>query len=287
MSSVKLFAERIAAQCEQKCIISLSHKSYYFSTIGTKISVLKIAYFHHISTQEVNIMSQKASNRKTVFILFCLLVGFVVVSPVYSDFQVNTYTTNAQSRTAASCSDNGDFVVVWHSNGSNYGDLISESIQGQRFASDGSFLDSQFQVNTYTTGDQYYPAVDVDSDGDFVVIWHSYGSNFGDLDESIQGQRSNSDGSFLGSQFQVNTYTTSLQEQPAVCSDSDGDFVVVWDSQGSHYGDTSSWSVQGRQYVQPGAVPTLSNTFTIILLVLLAMLGVMFLINKKDHPGRE
>ena len=32
----------------------------------------------------------------------------------------------------------------------------------------------------------------------------------------------------VGSEFQVNTYTTSLQSRPSVSTAADGDFVVVW-----------------------------------------------------------
>ena len=45
----------------------------------------------------------------------------------------------------------GDFVVVWESDGSSGTDTSGDSIQGQRYASDGSTQGAQFQVNTYTT----------------------------------------------------------------------------------------------------------------------------------------
>ena len=48
----------------------------------------------------------------------------------------------------------GDFVVVWTSDGSFGTDTSYCSIQGQRYASDGSAQGAQFQVNTYTTSDQ-------------------------------------------------------------------------------------------------------------------------------------
>ena len=48
----------------------------------------------------------------------------------------------------------------------------------------------QFQVNTYTTRDQYSPAVAVDGQGNFVVAWESFGSSGTDTDSfSIQAQR--------------------------------------------------------------------------------------------------
>ena len=73
--------------------------------------------------------------------------------------------------------------------------------------------------------------VAVDTDGDFVVVWPSY-----DLRDSssysIQGQRYASDGSPLGGELRISSYTSS-QKRPLVAVDADGDFVVVWDSKGS------------------------------------------------------
>ena len=101
----------------------------------------------------------------------------------------------------------GDFVVVWASYGSFGTDsALSASVQGQRFASDGSAQGAQFQVNSYTSRDQVYPSVAADADGDFVVVWESLGSSGTDTTVfSIQGQRYASDGSTQGAEFQVNT----------------------------------------------------------------------------------
>ena len=60
----------------------------------------------------------------------------------------------------------------------------------QRHASDGSPVDGQFQVNTYTTGLQGPATVSSDGAGGFVVVWKSNGSGGGDTNgSSIQGQR--------------------------------------------------------------------------------------------------
>jgi hypothetical protein len=34
-------------------------------------------------------------------------------------------------------------------------------------------LGAELQVNTYTPGRQYAPAIGIDADGDFVVVWES------------------------------------------------------------------------------------------------------------------
>ena len=175
-------------------------------------------------------------------------------SAVGSQFQVNTYTTDFQQDPCVAADADGDFVVVWRSNGSAGGDISGRSIQGQRYSSAGSALGSQFQVNTYTTDPQIDPSVAVDADGDFVVAWASYGSSGGDNDGySIQGQRYNSAGSAVGGEFQVNTYTTSYQYTPSVAADPDGDFVVAWASYGSPGTDASGTSVQARRYNSAGS----------------------------------
>jgi hypothetical protein len=56
-----------------------------------------------------------------------------------------------------------------------------------------------------------------------------------------------------GPQFQVNTYTTHLQEFPSVAMDSSGNFVVVWHSAGSAGSDSFDYSVQGQRYDASGA----------------------------------
>jgi hypothetical protein len=88
---------------------------------------------------------------------------------------------------------NGGFVVVWQSNGSSGTDSgssgIQYSVQGQRYASDGSTEGGEFQVNTYTTSYQRFSSVDAAPDGDFVVTWTSRGSFGTDMDGSVHGQR--------------------------------------------------------------------------------------------------
>jgi hypothetical protein len=174
-------------------------------------------------------------------------------TPQGSQFQVNTYTTNFQWLPAVALDSNGDFVVVWQSNGSSSGDTSVYSIQGQRYNAAGTPQGSQFQINTYTTSAQAHPAISLDSDGDFVVVWQSNGSSGGDTSGySIQGQRYNAAGTPQGSQFQVNSYATSTQRFPAISLDSTGDFVIVWDSNGSSGGDTSGYSIQGQRYNAAG-----------------------------------
>ncbi len=182
-----------------------------------------------------------------------------------SEFQVNGYTTGWQIRPAVAMDADGDFVVVWQSAGSYGSDVGSYSIQGQRFSANGDAAGGQFQVNTYTTLGQVLPDVAMNADGDFVVVWQSYGSSTDPLDSSVQGRLFNADGTPGSPQAQVNTYTTGHQKRPAVGADREGNFVVVWDSVGSPGTDSEGLSIQGRVYASNG-VPAPSqiqvNTYT-------------------------
>ena len=161
------------------------------------------------------------------------------------EFQINTYTTGDQRAAAVAADANGNFVVVWSSptqDGSGFG------IFGQRYSPDGAPSGPEFRVNTYTTGDQRYPAVATDSSGDFVVAWTSNtqdGAGFG-----IFGQRFAGTGAPLGPEFRINTFTTGDQIGAAVGSDGSGNVVVAWSSNGQ---DGSSFGVFGQRYASGGA----------------------------------
>jgi hypothetical protein len=169
-------------------------------------------------------------------------------APVGSETQVNTYTTGSQGAVAVATDGAGNFVVVWESAGSAESDTSIRSIQGQRYDSTGTPAGAQFQVNTYTTGEQGSPSVATDGGGNFVVVWESYGSVGSDTSyRSIQGQRYDRTGTPVGAQFQVNTYTTGHQRNSAVVSDGVGSFVA-WQSEGGAGSDTSDLSIQGQRY---------------------------------------
>src|SRR5262245_43114449 len=88
-------------------------------------------------------------------------------------------------------------------------------------SSQGMPMGPEFRVNTYTYTGQGEVAVATDSAGDFVVVWQSYSQ---DPMTGVFGQRFSSSGAPLGLEFRVNTYMKSFQGEPAVASDSAGNF---------------------------------------------------------------
>jgi hypothetical protein len=104
----------------------------------------------------------------------------------------------------------------------------------------------EFRVNTYTTSDQFAPAV-IAAGGNFVVIWRSADQD--GSGDGIFGQRYDATGAPQGAEFRVNTYTTGNQLAPAVAADAVGNFVVVWSSYDQ---DGSGYGVFGQRYDATG-----------------------------------
>jgi S-layer family protein len=140
------------------------------------------------------------------------------------EFRVNSYTTLDQQRARVASDPAGNFVVTWHSDGQ---DGSTYGIFAQRYDSLGMPAGPEFQVNTYTTGYQKYPSIAALGSG-FVVVWGGDSAlppGFG-----VVGQRFNSAGARIGSEFAVNTYPAT--QYPSVASNAAGEFVVAWQTYG-------------------------------------------------------
>jgi hypothetical protein len=148
-------------------------------------------------------------------------------------FQVNGHTLDGQMRPTVAGVPGGGFLVVWQSRGSAEDDSSGTSIQARRYDASGVPTGPDRQVNSFTTGNQLRSAVGVGADGDFMVVWESWGSSGTDgADSSIQARRFTADGTAIGPEFQVNRGTEGPQQFPAVAVEPDGDFLVAWWSSG-------------------------------------------------------
>ena len=140
-----------------------------------------------------------------------------------SEFQVNSYTTGDQAYPAVGADAAGNFVVVWTSGGQ---DGSGNGIFAQRFDLAAAAVGSEFQVHSYTTQDQYAPAVAADDAGNFLVVWLRGPDPGGH--PGLFGQRFDASGSPAGNEFRVNVSTTGQPARPAVAADGLGNFIVVW-----------------------------------------------------------
>lgn len=112
----------------------------------------------------------------------------------------------------------------------------------------GVFSNGDFAINTYTSGTQADPRVAASANGDFVVVWDSFGQD--GMQNGVFAQRFDSIGSRVGTEFRVNTFTTGGQSDPTVAVDNDG-FTIVWESDSNQ--DGSSSGIFARRYDNTGA----------------------------------
>ncbi len=169
--------------------------------------------------------------------------------------RVNDVTFGQQDLPSIGMADDGSFVISFSDLNVTTGDVFA-----QRYNSSGSALGSNFRVNSTTIDTQYYSSVDVDRDGDFVVVWEANGQDGGGW--GIYGQRFNSSGLGQGSEFRVNTTTIGDQLGATVDMAADGSFVVAWDSVGQ---DGSGIGVYAQRFdaagiAQGAEIPV--NTYT-------------------------
>jgi hypothetical protein len=153
---------------------------------------------------------------------------FFLVNLVYSqgEFLVNTYQDSTQREPAIARDADGNYVVVWTSEAQvdshSQGDIYLQLMDAQ-----DQKIGPEVQVNTTTIGDQEKPAVAMNYNGDFVVVWASQ-SNFTDSYD-IYGQIFRNNQPF-GTNFLINITIAYAQTRPAVIIKNDGSFIVVWDS---------------------------------------------------------
>jgi hypothetical protein len=189
-------------------------------------------------------MARNAVRSAAALVALLLPLGAEGQIPAGPDFQVNGFTTDRQNRSSVASDAAGNFVVVWQSrsqDGSDYG------IFARRYDASGAPLGgSEFRVNSMTAYAQTGPRVASSAAGQLVVAWDSPDGSA----NGVFARRFSSAGAPLGLDFPVNGFTTNVQRMPAVASDANGNFVVVWQSLGQDA--ASSEGVFGRLFDAAG-----------------------------------
>ena len=140
--------------------------------------------------------------------------------PLGDEFRIDTPGIGSIAMDA-----DGDFVVAW------YGAVGQEAatISARRFNPVGQPVGDEIRVSataSIVSGWSSRLVAAMDDDGDFVIAWNGYDADGGGL----YARRFNAAGHALGDEFLVNTTTAGTQWCPSVAIDSDGDFVVAWES---------------------------------------------------------
>jgi hypothetical protein len=152
----------------------------------------------------------------------------------------------------------GAFVVVWQ--GDRLGGGGCCQVLGQRYSASGEPRGALFQVSTWTSGYQRWPAVASDAVGNFVVVWSGAGAAD---DSGIFAQRYDAEGTRRGSEFRVNSRVTGYQWWPHVASDAAGGFVVAWqDGSGQDGSGTGAFARRYDASGLPRGAEFQVNTYT-------------------------
>ncbi|HEY6508524.1 MAG TPA: DUF2341 domain-containing protein, partial [Vicinamibacterales bacterium] len=171
------------------------------------------------------------------------------------EVRVNTTTGNEQGWSSVAMASDGDFVVAWRSIAQ---DGSGSGIYAQRYNSSGVAQGGEFRVNSTTAGEQQHPAVAMDINGNFMVVWASEnqaGDGVGVY--NIYKQEYNADGTTNGGEVRVNGTTGGNQLNPAVAMNAVGQTVVAWAGNGT--GDGSG--VFFQRYATALVVDTTSNAY--------------------------
>jgi hypothetical protein len=138
------------------------------------------------------------------------------------------------------CDAQGGFVVVWD-------EVSLGEVWGQRFDRNAAAIGPVFQVNSYSPGLQLAPKVAVGPSGNFVVTRTDLRN---DIEGDVYARRFDNRGRPLGQDVLVNTYTRDQQGfstgGKGIGIDSDGNFVIVWNSFPGQ--DGSSDGVFGQRF---------------------------------------
>jgi hypothetical protein len=144
-----------------------------------------------------------------------------------SETRINAYTVSTQYDSHVVALPNGNFAVTWTSfnqDGNNaYG------IVARIYDPSGNGLGNEFVVNSATASSHTSSDIIALTDGGFLITWYANGTNPG-----LYGQRYNSTGAVVGTEFKINTVNGYESSAAAL---TDGGFVVSWQSFVNDAGD--------------------------------------------------
>jgi len=160
--------------------------------------------------------------------------------PLGPELRVNQTLLGAQDSSAVAVHPDGQIMVAWEAAGQ---DGSQDAVIARLYDTSGVPLTNEFQLNAFTLLAQDSPALAPAGPGEFIAVWQSTaqdGSSGG-----IIGRMFRNDGLAVTGEFIVNTATLGSQSSPAVASDANGNFTVVWHSANQ---DGSAAGVYGQRF---------------------------------------
>ena len=155
--------------------------------------------------------------------------------PQGSTFRVNTPQQDNQGAPSIAMDSAGDFVIAWLDGGTTQ----TAGVYAQRYNSSGVAQGSNTAIGTAAGASN--PSVAMEPTGQYVIAWQytqTVGGPNNDDFTGVEAQAFDSSGNATTSVVVLSTSEDYDQGDAAVAIDTEGDFVVAWDSYGQ--GGTAS-----------------------------------------------
>jgi hypothetical protein len=161
--------------------------------------------------------------------------------------RINTYTTGTQEYALARSDGDGNFVIVWESDGQ---DGSGMGIYGRRYDKNFNPLSGEFAITTNTTNNQFEPQVAVEPGGRFIITWSDNNNRDGGggTNESVWMREFAANGTAVGVETRVNQSITGYQAYPVIDINASGRFVISWEGNGTQAGQIDSYGLFARAY---------------------------------------
>jgi len=140
-----------------------------------------------------------------------------------NEFRAGSYPSSFQNDPYIAPLSNGGFVICWSGEGRE-----GLGIYGQKFSASGEKVGDEFRASSSAAKYQMRPIISLLSEGNFVICWESEAQDGSAL--GVYGQLLSAVGDKIGSEFQVNSYTSGYQQKPSIAPLFGGGFVICWES---------------------------------------------------------
>ncbi|NOT16423.1 MAG: hypothetical protein HOP21_12830, partial [Methylotenera sp.] len=204
------------------------------------------------------VTSSGAEGKDTLNSIEALQFGNGQLAVSSAEFQVNTYTTSDQTAPSITALVGGGFVVSWSSFGQ---DSDGWGIYAQRYDANGALMGAEFQVNSYTDGEQTQSSITGLADGGFVAVWTSVGQDGAVDNYNVYAQRYDVNGVAQDVEFRINADISYNQSLPNVTTLADGSYIVSWSSNAQEGG---SYGIYAKHYDANGTAQNIefrANTY--------------------------
>ena len=151
----------------------------------------------------------------------------------------------------------GGYAVAWET--AQGGSLLDQTdVYTRTFDADGTPRGDSVKVHSFSREDQHSASVTATENGGYTITWSSYGGLDVDVWNDVFLRRFGADGKALGAGKQVNTFTELDQYSSQSTTLSNGNVLVIWDSEhgGNAYPGFAADGVRARIYSQDGKALT-------------------------------